>query len=279
MKTIAITGVTGQFGAIVLAKLLEKSTANIIALARDPSKIRNVEARKFDYSKSEGQVEALHGVDTLLLVSGNEIGQRAIQHKNVIESAQKAGVKHIIYTSLLYADTSILNLAGEHVETEQALKASGIDYTILRNGWYTENYTASIQPALALNAFYGSAKEGEIASATRADLAEAAVKVLISGGHEGKTYELAGDNAYTLSELAAEISKQTGKDIPYVDIPEAEYANALKQAGLPEELAECLASWDVVASQGALFSEDKTLSTLLGRPTTSLADAVNAALS
>lgn len=135
-----------------------------------------------------------------------------------------------------------------------------------------------MQPALALGAFYGSAKDGKISSATRENLAEAAVNVLVSAGHQGKTYELAGDEAYTLSDLAAEISKQAGKEIPYVDIPEANYANALKQAGLPEGLAEGLASWDVGASQGALFSDDKKLSRLLGRPTTSLAAAVKAVL-
>lgn len=177
-KTIAITGATGQFGAIAL-NLLKAKQANVIALVRSPEKILGVEARKFDYSKTEGQVEALQGVDTLILVSSNEIGQRALQHSNVIESAKKAGVKHIIYTSLLGAtnDNTVKSLAGEHVETEAALKASGITYTILRNGWYTENYTASIPAALSNNAFYGSAKNGKISSALRAELAEAAVNV------------------------------------------------------------------------------------------------------
>ncbi|WP_230320654.1 SDR family oxidoreductase [Erwinia sorbitola] len=279
MKTIAVTGATGQFGAIALAKLQEKG-AKPIALVRNPAKISGAEARAFDYSKVEGQVEALQGVDTLLLVSSSEVGQREVQHKNVIESAKKAGVKHIIYTSLLGATNEITVglLAGEHVATEQALKESGLTYTILRNGWYTENYTASVQPALALNAFYGSAKDGKIASALRADYAEAAANVALGEGHENKTYELAGDNAYTLTELAAEISKQSGKEIPYVDIPAADYESALLKAGLPEGLAHLLAQADVDASKGALFSTDKTLSRLLGRPTQDLAVAVKAAL-
>ena len=184
-KTIAITGATGQFGAIAL-DLLKAKQANVIALVRSPEKISGATARKFDYSKTEGQVEALQGIDTLILVSSNEVGQRALQHNNVIESAKKAGVKHIIYTSLLGAtnDNTVKSLAGEHVETEAALKASGITYTILRNGWYTENYTESILSALENNAFYGSAKTGKISSALRAELAEAAVNVALGEGHE-----------------------------------------------------------------------------------------------
>ena len=221
-KTIAITGATGQFGAIAL-NLLKAKQANVIALVRSPEKISGVEARKFDYSKTEGQVEALQGVDTLILVSSSEVGQRALQHNNVIESAKKAGVKHIIYTSLLGAtnDNTVKSLAGEHIETEAALKASDITYTILRNGWYTENYTASIPAALANNAFYGSAKNGKISSVLRAELAE---------------------------------------------------------AGLDEGFAGLIAHWDVDASNGALFSEDKTLEKLLGRPTAGLDVAVKQAL-
>lgn len=278
-KTIAITGATGQFGAIAL-DLLKAKHANVIALVRNPAKISGVEARAFDYSKPEGQAEALKGVDTLILVSGNEIGQRSEQHRNVIEAAKKAGVKHIIYTSLLNADkeNAVKSLAGEHLDTEAALKASGIDYTILRNCWYTENHSNSILNAIKDNALYGSAKNGRISSALRNELAEAAVNVALGEGHENKTYELAGSTSYTLADLAAEISKQTGKDIPYVDIPAADYAAALAKAGLPEGVAEFYAECDVYASKGALFSEDKTLEKLLGRPTAGLEVAVKQAL-
>ncbi|MDH3000302.1 NAD(P)-dependent oxidoreductase [Chelonobacter oris] len=281
MKTIAVSAANGQLGRLVINQLKARVAPDeIVALVRDPAKAQDlgVAVRKADYTDPTGLEAALAGVDTLLLISGNEIGQRAVQHKNVIEASKKVGVKRIVYTSLLKADTSTLNLAPEHLETEAALKASGLSYTILRNGWYSENYTASVAAALANNAFYGSAGEGKISSAPRADLAEAAAIVLTTAGHEGKTYELAGDEAYTLSELAAEISKQSAKEIPYIDIPQADYANALKQAGLPAELAEGLAAWDVSASQGALFSNDRTLSKLLGRPTTTLAAAVKAAL-
>ena len=279
-KTIAITGATGQFGAIAL-DLLKAKQANIIALVRSPEKISDVAARQFDYAKPEGQVEALQGVDTLILVSSSEVGQRIQQHKNVIEAAKKAGVKHIIYTSLLGAtnDNTVKSLAGEHVETEAALKASGITYTILRNGWYTENYTDSIPAALANTAFYGSAKNGKISSVLRAELAEAAVNVALSEGHENQTYALAGSTSWTLADLAAEISKQTGKELPYVDISVEDYTTALVKAGLDEGLAGFIAECDVDASNGALFSEDKTLEKLLGRPTAGLDVAVKQALS
>lgn len=278
-KTIAVTGATGQFGAIAV-DFLKAKNANVIALVRNPAKISGIEARKFDYSVVEGQAEALQGVNTLILVSSNEVGQRSQQHRNVIEAAKKAGVKHIVYTSLLNADkeNGVKSLAGEYLDTEAALKASGITYTILRNGWYTENYTGSIPAALANNAFYGSAKNGKISSALRAELAEAAVNVALGEGHDNQTYELAGSSSYTLADLAAEISKQTGKEIPYIDVPAADYAAALVQAGLDAGFAGLIAEWDVDASNGALFSEDKTLEKLLGRSTAGLDVAVKQAL-
>ncbi len=279
--TIAVSGATGQLGRLVIGKLKQKvATDNIVGLVRNTEKARDlgVAVRVADYTQPATLEAALAGIDTLLLISGNEIGQRATQHANVINAAKKAGVKRIVYTSLLRADRSPLNLAPEHVQTEADLKASGLQYTILRNGWYTENYTGSITPALANGAFYGSAGDGKIASAARADYADAAVVALTNEAHSGITYELAGDNAYTLAELAAEISSQTGKDIPYVNIPEADYAAALKGAGLPEGFAAAIASWDVGASQGALFDDGRQLSKLIGRPTTSLADSVRQAL-
>lgn len=279
--TIAVSGATGQLGRLVIDKLKQKvATDNIVGLVRNTEKARDlgVAVRVADYTQPATLEAALAGIDTLLLISGNEIGQRATQHANVINAAKKAGVKRIVYTSLLRADRSPLNLAPEHVQTEADLKASGLQYTILRNGWYTENYTGSITPALANGAFYGSAGDGKIASAARADYAEAAVVALTNEAHSGITYELAGDNAYTLAELAAEISSQTSKDIPYVNIPEADYAAALKGAGLPEGFAAAIASWDVGASQGALFDDGRQLSKLIGRPTTSLADSVRQAL-
>jgi NAD(P)H dehydrogenase (quinone) len=221
---------------------------------------------------------ALAGVDRLVLISGNEIGQRARQHFNVIEAAGKAGVEWIVYTSLLHADSTTLNLAGEHMTTEEALKASGINYTILRNGWYTENYTGSIGGALAGGAFIGSAGNGKISSAARVDYAEAAAVAITDESHKGKVYELAGDDYYTLADLAAEISNQTGTNIPYRNLTEAEYTKILESFEIPAGFAAAIASWDVSASKDDLFDDSHQLSALIGRPTTPLADSVKAAL-
>ena len=278
---IGVTGATGQLGQLVVEQLKQKTAAeNIVALVRTPEKAAKlgVEARTFDYEKPEGLPGSLKDIDRLLLISSSEIGKREQQHKNVINAAKKAGVSWIVYTSLLHADTSSLSLAGEHLATEAALKKSGIEYTILRNGWYTENYTGSIAGALGAGAFVGSAGDGKISSATRADFAEAAAIVLTDESQKGKKFELAGDESYTLVELATEISKQTGKDIPYNNLPEGEYAKILKSVGLPEMVADAIASWDTGASKGDLFDDSKQLSKLIGRSTTPLADAVKAVL-
>ena len=279
--TIAVTGATGQLGQLIIEGLKKAGQDKIVALARSPEKIEDagVEARKADYDAPQTLAPALAGVDTLMLVSGSEIGKRAAQHRNIIDAARTAGVRRIVYTSLLHADTSPLtDLAAEHVETEAMLKASGLVTTILRNGWYTENYMASVPPAVANGAFYGAAGEGRIASAARADYARAAVAVLTGAGHDGATYELAGSPAYTLADLAAEISRQTGKDIPYVNLPEADYAKALEGAGLPAPVAAVYAGFDAGAAQGALDADGAALAGLIGRPSTPLADSVKAAL-
>jgi NAD(P)H dehydrogenase (quinone) len=218
-------------------------------------------------------------VDRLLFISSGEAGPgRVGQHRNVVEAAKAAGVKHIVYTSVLHADTSPLDLAEEHRATEAMIKASGIPFTFLRNSWYMENYGASVGGALAGGAVIGSAGEGRISSAPRADYAEAAVAVLTGEGHEGQTYELGGDEAFTLADLAAEISRQTGRTIPYKNLPEADYAVALASFGLPEGFAKALARYDVQASQDVLYDDSRTLSRLIGRPTTPLSAAVAEAL-
>lgn len=278
---IGVTGATGQLGRLVVEKLKQEVAADsIVALVRNPAKAADlgVEARAFDYTQPEILVASLKGIDKLLLISGNEIGQRLPQHKAVVEAAKQAGVKQITYTSILHADSSPLGLAGEHLGTEVAIKESGLTYTILRNGWYTENYTGSAKGAVGAGAFIGNAGDGKIASAARVDYAEAAAVVLAGEGHENKTYELAGDEAYTLTELAEEISRQTGKDIPYNNLTEAEYAGILKSFGLPDGLAEMLADSDTGASKGGLFDDSHVLSALIGRPTTPLAEVLADAL-
>ena len=219
------------------------------------------------------------GADRLLLVSSNAIGRRVPQHRNVIEAARRVGVGLVVYTSILRADTSPLGLAEEHRGTESVLRGSGLPVAILRNGWYSENYTASAGLALASGSVVGSAGDGRIASAARSDYAEAAAAVLTSDQEQaGQVYELAGDVAYTLSDLAEEITRQSGTRVTYRDLPEHDYATALETAGLPGPLAGLLAESDVGASKGGLFSDGRELSALIGRPTTPLAESVAHAL-
>ncbi|WP_336667113.1 SDR family oxidoreductase [Enterobacter mori] len=281
---IAITGATGQLGQLVIEELLKTVPASqIVAIVRNPAKAealsnQGIVVRQADYTDQAAFTSALSGVDKLLLISSSEVGQRAAQHQNVINAAKAAGVKFIAYTSLLHADKSPLGLHVEHVQTEKALAESGVPYALLRNGWYTENYLASAPPALERGVFIGAADEGKIASATRADYAAAAAKVVSEEGHAGKVYELAGDSAWTLSELAAELSKQSGKPVAYQNLSEADFAAALKGIGLPAGLADMLADSDTGASKGGLFDDSRTLSKLIGRPTTTLAESVKAIL-
>ncbi|RJT18753.1 SDR family oxidoreductase [Buttiauxella izardii] len=281
---IAITGASGQLGQLVIEELLNTVAADqLVAIVRNPSKIqtladRGVQVRAASYEDKAALVKALAGVEKLLLISSSEVGQRAVQHRNVIEAAKEAGVKLIAYTSLLHADSSPLGLADEHVATEKMLQESGIPFVLLRNGWYTENYLASVPPALEHGVFIGSAGDGKIASATRTDYAAAAAKVMTLENQAGKVYELAGDHGWTLAELTTELTKQSGKTVVYQNLPEADFKAALLGAGLPEGLAALLANSDVGASKGGLFDDSRQLSALIGRPTTALAESLRAAL-
>lgn len=281
---IVVTGATGQLGRLVIQSLLTKlPAAQIVAAVRQPERAADlaelgVQVRQADYTKPATLDTAFQGAEKVLLISSSEVGQRTAQHKNVIDAAKRAGVSLLAYTSLLHANRSPLGLAAEHQATEALLKESGVPHVLLRNGWYTENYLASIPPALQHGAYIGSAGEGRIASAARADYAEAAAAVLTLAGQAGKVYELAGDESYTLAEFAAELSKQAGQSIPYVNLPEADFKAALVGAGLPDALAGLLADSDTGAANGGLFDDQRQLSRLIGRPTTALAALIKAAL-
>jgi NAD(P)H dehydrogenase (quinone) len=281
---IAITGASGQLGRLVIEDLLKTVKAEeIVAVVRNPAKVedfarRGVQVRAADYGDVSALAKAFSGVEKVLLISSSEVGQRAVQHGNIIAAAKQAGVKLIAYTSLLHADKSPLALAEEHIVTEQQLKESGVAFVLLRNGWYTENYLASVPPAIQHGVFIGSAGEGKIASATRADYAAAAAKVLTLDNQAGKVYELAGDHGWTLTELTAEVSLQSGKPVVYQNLDEADFKAALQGAGLPEGFAALLANSDAGAEKGGLFDDGHQLSKLIGRPTTSLSDSVKSAL-
>lgn len=282
---IVVTGASGQLGRLVINSLLARKVpaAQIVAAVRNPARAADlaalgVQVRAADYTQPATLDAAFNGAEQVLLVSSSEVGQRFPQHKNVIDAAKRVGVKLLAYTSLLHADSSPLGLRDEHFATEQYLLEVGLPHVVLRNGWYTENYLASIPPAVQHGAYIGSAGEGRIASAARADYADAAAVVLTSPDQAGKVYELAGDESYTLAEFAAELSRQTGKQIPYINMAEAEFKGALLGAGLPEPIAALLADSDTGASKGGLFDDSHTLSTLIGRPTASLAALMQAAL-
>ena len=282
---IAITGSTGHLGRLVIAKLLDRGVpaADIVALARDTDKAsdladQGVVVREGNYDTPETLGPALDGVDTLLLISSSEVGQRARQHRAVIDAAKAAGVGLIAYTSVLHADTSALGLAEEHRQTEAALAESGVPSVLLRNGWYTENYTGSIAPALEHGVVLGSAGDAQIAAATREDFAEAAAAALTSDEDQaGQTYELAGE-PFTMSEYAAELSRQSGTPVAYQNLPEDDYQTALVGAGLPEPIAAMLAQSDVAARGGALNDDSGDLERLIGHPPTPLADAIRDAM-
>jgi NAD(P)H dehydrogenase (quinone) len=282
---LLVTGASGQLGRLVLESLLETVPAERIAAivrsqeAADRLSARGIQAHLADYGQPETLDAAMRGIDRVLLISSNDLAARVDQHRNVIAAAKSAGVGLLAYTSLLHADTSLLGLAQAHRETEASLRASGLPFVLLRNGWYTENYTAAFPAALAHGALIGSAGAGRVASAARADYAAAAAAVLTSREDQaGRVFELAGDEAYTLPDLAAELARQSGKAIVYTDLPQEAFKAALVGAGLPEGVASLLADSDVGASKGALFHAGHELRTLIGRPTTPWPASVAAAL-
>jgi len=280
-----VTGATGELGQLVIDALLRTVPADrIVAGVRNPDApaaaalgARGVEVRTTDYTKPE--TLTFEDIGKLLLISSNAIGARVAQHRNVIDAAARAGVGLIAYTSVLHAATSPLGLAEEHRQTEATLAAAGVPFVVLRNGWYTENYTAAVPAALAHGALLGSAGAGRISSAARADYAAAAAAVLTSDiDQNGKIYELAGDASYSLADFAAETARQSGKPVAYTNLSEADYKAALLGAGLPEPLADLLADSDAHAAGGALFDDGRQLSRLIGRPTTPFGDTIAAAL-
>lgn len=291
---ITVTGASGHLGRLVVTDLLDRGVpaGEIVAVVRDPAKAadlaaRGVQVRVGDYDRPETLGPALAGTRRLLLVSGSEVGKRVPQHRNVIDAATSAGVELIVYTSILRADTSSVPLAAEHLATEELVRASGLPFVLLRNGWYLENYTeAALPQALATGSVFGSAGDGRVAAATRADFAAAAAAVLtdpagtgrIGTESAGSVYELGGDHPFTLAELAAEISQASGRPVNYQDLPEDVYAKALTDAGVPAEFAAVLAASDVGISQGDLTTDSGDLRRLIGRPTTTLASAVRAAV-
>jgi len=286
-KKLGVTGATGHLGAHVIDLLLEKvPAAQIVALVRDTAKAaafaaKGVEVRRADYNDDVATWEkSLAGVGALLLISSSEVGKRVPQHATVVDAAKRAGVAHLAYTSILHADSSRLMLAGEHKATEEIVRAAGIPFTLLRNGWYNENYTETLAPALEHGVILGSAGNGKIAGAARRDYAAAAVAVLLEGpsAHANKTYELAGDTTFTRADVAEAAARQSGKPVAYKDLPSAEFEKALEGIGLPAIFARVYADCDDGVARGELENTSGDLHRLIGRSTTPLEVSVSAAL-
>jgi NAD(P)H dehydrogenase (quinone) len=281
---ILVTGASGKLGHLVIKELLKSIPAqSIVAGARDLQKVEDlkalgVEARRMDYEDPRTLHAALSGIDKLLLISSSEVGKRVLQHRAVVAAAKEAGVRLLAYTSILNADSTKMMLAAEHKATEEAIRASGIPFTLLRHGWYAENYTERIASMLEQGVLLGSAGHGRVAPATRADFAAADAAVLTTPGHEGKVYELAGDTGFTLAELAAEVSRESGKPVVYRDLPAADYVGVLTSVGVPAPFAEVLADCDLGLLRGELNDSTGDLRRLIGRPTTPFSAVVRAAL-
>jgi NAD(P)H dehydrogenase (quinone) len=277
--TIVVTGATGHLGRLAIESLLAKGVpaSEIVGLGRQVDKIADlgITVKQVAYEDVDALTDAFRGADKVLFISGSEVGRRIQQHTNVVTAAKNAGVGLVVYTSAPKADTTDMKLAAEHLFTERLLADSGLPHTILRNSWYIENY--NVQQALE-HGLVGAAGRGRIAASPRADYAEAAASALVGEGHAGKVYELGGES-FTMDELAAEISRLSGKTVTYTDLPEEKYAELLVGVGLPPAAAEILADSDRAASRGALDVPRTDLETLLGRPVTPLADSIRAQLS
>ncbi|MEU7013451.1 NmrA family NAD(P)-binding protein [Streptomyces sp. NPDC046385] len=284
--SIVVTGATGQLGRLVIDALLATVPAgSVAAVVRDKEKAadlaaRGVELRIADYSRPETLAGAFEAGDRVLLISGSEVGQRVAQHTAVVAAAKAAGVAQLAYTGVLGGPEADFLLAEEHKATEEAILGSGLPYTFLRNGWYTENYTANLAPVLAHGAVVANAGEGRIASASRADYAAAAAAVLTGPAEEhlNRAYELNGDVSWSLAEYAAEVARQSGREITYTSVPAAAHREILTGAGVPAPFAEILVDVDRAVEHGALASRGDALARLIGRPTTPLAETIGAAL-
>lgn len=282
--SIVVTGATGQLGRLIVQHLLADgvSAADVVATGRRVERLadlteQGVRVVESDYTRPETLVEAFTGADTLMLVSGSEVGQRTAQHRNAIEAAQTAGVRRIVYTSVLHADRSALPVAPEHVETEALLRESGLVVTLLRNGWYTENYLGDLAQAAESGVIVSGVGDGRVASATRDDYAAAAAAVLSSEGHDGKVYELTGDVAWDYDDLAAAATEVLGRPVSYQRVTVDEHRAGLEAAGLDVGTIGFVIAMDENTANGELADVTGDLRTLIGRPTTPLVDALRAA--
>lgn len=284
--TLLVTGASGQLGRLVLDSLLAsgKSPASIIATTRDTAKLadyaaKGVIVRLADFDDAASLDAAFAGADKVLIISTDALdqpGKRLAQHKAAVAAAKEAGAKHILYTSMPQPDDSLVTFAPDHLGTEEAIKATGIPYTILRDGWYAENLFMSLPHALETGSWYTSTGEGRIAHITRADTAAAIAGAVLKAGNESKTYTLTGTKSRTAEEIAAIVSAATGKPLKVVHVTDAQLAEGLKAAGLPEGFIPTIVSFDANTREGKIASVTSDAETLSGRKPTSFEDFVAA---
>ncbi|WP_329031485.1 SDR family oxidoreductase [Streptomyces sp. NBC_01725] len=283
--SIVVTGATGHLGRLAIESLLTSGVpaGEIAAVARDGAKAAplaalGVEVRIGDYDRPETLTDVFRSGDRVLFVSGSEAGRRVPQHTAVVAAARAAGVAQLAYTGVLGGPDADFELAAEHKVTERLILDSGLPYTFLRNGWYTENYTENLGPVLEHGAVVAAAGDGRVASASRADYAAAAAAVVTGEGHLNKAYELCGDTAWSFAEYAVELSRRTGRTIVYNNVPGETMLGILTGAGVPEPMAAVLVDVDRAIERGLLVGTTGDLARLAGRPTTPLAESVAEAL-
>jgi len=283
VPTYAVTGASGHLGRLAVQELLARGVlaSDVVAVVRTKGKVadlavRGVQVREADYSRPETLSAALAGVDRLLLVSSSAPGQRVAHHTSVIQAAQAAETSRVVYTSMLNADDSTNPLVGEHRDSERALREADVPFTVLRNGWYTENYTDQIGRYLEAGEIFGAAGNGRISAASRQDYAAAAAVALLEEEGGKRTYELGGP-AFDLPELARIITEVTGTTVIYRDLSVEEYVSWLQRASLDEATARFVAGLDASIARGDLETNSQDLPRLQGRPATLLTDVVHAA--
>ncbi|ROS74460.1 SDR family oxidoreductase [Cellulomonas sp. PhB143] len=284
--SVVVTGATGQLGRLTIEHLIAGGTpaGEITAVGRSADRLAGLAARGVrtavaDYSDAAALEAAFAGAQTVLLVSGSEVGRRVAQHGSVIDAAKAAGVRRVVYTSAPHADETALVLAPEHTATEQLLRDSGLAWTVLRNNWYTENYADAVSAARESGVILTSAGDGRVASASRDDYAAAAA-VVVAGGeaHDGRVYELSGDVAWTFAELADAASQVLGTPVAVQQVSSDEHHAALLGSGLDEGTADFVVTLDGDIRRGDLADATSDLRDLVGRPTTPLVEGLRAAL-
>jgi NAD(P)H dehydrogenase (quinone) len=272
--TIGISGASGQLGRATTDLLLERvEPAELVLVTRDPAGLqaygqRGVDVRHGDFREPSTLPESYRGIDTLLLISGADIGQRVAQHSAAVDAAKAAGVQRVAYTGIVNpTEANAAAAAPEHRGTEEALLASGLEWTFLRNGIYGDLTADALQQSIAAGQHVFNSGDGGTSYVTRADCAAAAAEVLAGDGHAGKAYDITGPETISGYDLAAMASEVSGQSVEPVSVDDETFVSILvEHAGLPQFIAEFLASFGRAAREGQLGLVSDDFERLTGRP-------------